>query len=221
MGRFPSEDSIDDKGYVQLIPTFSRVPEAEFVGRKFLGVDPSGMGANKTVYVIRDRFKAEVYGYKSKSTPRKIAEDVATIIDKENLNPMDVTMDIFGVGAESYQILATMGYDVNGINVDEDAEDKETFLNKRAEAYWRTKQWLHTGGEVVDHEAWDDLKTIRYKRNMKGKIQIMPKIEMQKEGLKSPDVPDALMLTFCDIVSEDGHDNGEDDSGDIDGGALG
>lgn len=221
LGEFPSEDAIDDKGYVQLISDFSTIQHADFVGRKLLGVDPSGMGINKTVYVLRDRFKAEIIGYKKKTTPQKIAEDVATIIEQYNLDPMDVTMDIFGVGAESYQILATMGYDVNGINVDEDAEDKETFLNKRAEASWRVKQWLHRGGELIDHEGWDELKTIRYKRNMKGKIQIMPKVEMQKAGFKSPDCFDAIMLTMCQDHDEAKDEYGEEDGGDIDGGALG
>jgi len=221
VGRFPLEDGIDEKGYVQLIPSYTVISEADYIGRKKLGVDPSGMGNNKTVFVMRDKFKAEVYASYKKSTPMQIAEQVATILLKEGIEDEDCTIDIFGVGAETYQILATMGHDVMGVNVDMDADDKDIFMNKRAEAAWRVKEWLHKGADLVDNEGWEDIKTPRYKRNVRGKIQLMPKVEMAKEGLKSPDHFDALMLTFVD-EDIDARDNEEEyDGTDLSAGALG
>ena len=72
------------------------------------------------------------------------------------------------------------------------------YINKRAEGAMRSKEWLRSGGELVKDEkkGWEELDFIRYKRNLKGKIQIMPKIEMKKEFGKSPNVWDAFMLTF-------------------------
>lgn len=197
-GKFPREDAIDDKGYVQLLPDadIRFTTDSQLMGPKRMGVDPSGMGNNKTVVVVRDAMRAYVALAKQKSTPSEIAMQVATVMEELAVSSSDVFLDSFGIGAEAYQKLALMRFDVNGINVDMDADDMETFLNKRAEAYWRMKLWLRQGGELVLHEGWEDLKTIRYRRNLKGKIQIMPKIDMQKLGLPSPDFADALMLTF-------------------------
>jgi hypothetical protein len=42
------------------------------------------------------------------------------------------------------------------------------------------------------------LAEIRYKPDSSGKLKIMSKEEMLKRGIKSPDVADALSLTFYD-----------------------
>lgn len=213
-GKFPREDAVDDKGYVQLFPEsdIRFTNDDRLVGRRRLGVDPSGMGSNKTVFVIRDSMKAFVAASKPKSTPSEIAMQTASLMEEYDIPPEDVFLDVFGVGAESYQKLALMGLNVNGINVDMDPDDLETFLNKRAEAYWRTRKWFRQGGELVQHDGWQELLTIRYRRNLKGKIQIMPKIDMQKLGIASPDHPDALMLTFIDDDSHPVFVNDDDSS---------
>lgn len=40
------------------------------------------------------------------------------------------------------------------------------------------------------------LLSIKYRRELNGKIKIMSKREMQKEGISSPDDVDAIGLTF-------------------------
>ena len=52
------------------------------------------------------------------------------------------------------------------------------------------------GGQLVKHPDWKQLLTIRYKRTGTGKIQIMSKDEMMRRGWESPDLADALSLTF-------------------------
>ena len=42
-----------------------------------------------------------------------------------------------------------------------------------------------------------ELANIKYKFNSKGQLQIESKEDMKKRGLNSPDVADALMLTFA------------------------
>lgn len=197
-GKFPPEDAIDDKGYVQLIPEndMRLTLDTAMPGSKRLGIDPSGLGNNKTVFVIRTSLKGGVAGSFPKSTPAEIAMQTATLMEEHGIPDSDVFLDIFGVGAETFQKLALMGYNVNGVNVDREASEPDQFINLRAEAFWNMKKWLRSGGELVEHEGWEDLKTLRYRRNLHGKIQIMPKTDMQKLGLSSPDYSDALMLTF-------------------------
>jgi hypothetical protein len=213
-GKFPREDAVDDKGYVQLVPEADMrfTDDDRLFGDKRMGVDPSGMGSNKTVYVIRDGMKAYVAAAKPKTTPEQVAMQTATLMDDMAISADKVWLDIFGVGADSYQKLALMRLDVNGINVDEDPDDLETYINKRAEAYWRMRKWLRQGGELVRHDGWEDIKTVKYRRNLKGKIQIMPKVDMQKLGLPSPDFADALMLTFIEDEIQNGQYQDEDTS---------
>ena len=51
----------------------------------------------------------------------------------------------------------------------------------------------------MNNKAWEEeLLKIKYRRDLDGRIQIMPKAEMKKKMGKSPDSCDALMLTFVD-----------------------
>ena len=63
----------------------------------------------------------------------------------------------------------------------------------------RMKKWLTSGGDLVRDKQWiPEIKSIRFRRNERSKIQIMSKREMRKEGFMSPNTVDALMLTFSE-----------------------
>lgn len=85
------------------------------------------------------------------------------------------------------------------------ADDQDKFANKRAECYWRLREWILAGGEIIENEItkrrMKDLSMIKYKRDGRGRIMIMPKEEMRKQYGKSPDGPDALALTFWERTS--------------------
>jgi hypothetical protein len=49
------------------------------------------------------------------------------------------------------------------------------------------------------HALIDQLLTIRYKYTSKGQKAIISKDEMRKEGIKSPDMADALMMAISCI----------------------
>ena len=75
--------------------------------------------------------------------------------------------------------------------------DKTKFVNKRAEMYWRTREWILRGGKLERHEDWAQLTQVKYKvADSSGKLKIMSKEEMLRDGIDSPDVADSLMLTF-------------------------
>jgi len=63
--------------------------------------------------------------------------------------------------------------------------------------FWRLRTWLKAGGMIVTNaQLKAELLSIKFKRNLKGKIVIMPKEQMKREGLKSPNKADAFSLTF-------------------------
>lgn len=209
LGQFPSEDTMTKDGYVRLIGSkdINIIPKAQvttFKSNAILGIDPSGEGDDKTVFTIRDEFKARVIFKESTSNPKYIGEKILTFIDMFELSAANVVVDAFGIGTTiaSEVAKASKGkYIIQSINVGEapDYEDeKEEYLNKRALYYHKgLRGWMRAGGQIVeDTEIESEVETIYYKRNLQGKVQIMPKVEMRKRGYKSPNCLDSLMLTF-------------------------
>ena len=66
----------------------------------------------------------------------------------------------------------------------------------RAESYWRLKEWSKKGGRLSDDDEWYQLTQIKYKPDSKGRLRVMSKDDMRSMGIESPDVADALALTF-------------------------
>ncbi len=209
VGKFPSEDTMSKDGYVRLIGSkdINIIPKSEttaFGKTSILGIDPSGEGDDKTVFVIRDQFKARVIFKESTSNEIHIAEKILTFIDMYNLDANNVVVDAFGSGTKIAGFVAKASngkHIIQSINVGEpcDYEDeKDEYLNKRALYYHKElRGWMRSGGQIVEDSEFDgEVETIYFKRNLQGKVQIMPKVEMKKRGYKSPNVMDALSLTF-------------------------
>lgn len=198
LGLFPKEDVIDQQGYVSLISredlTQAFTDETAIAPTR-MGVDPSGEGKDKTAWVGRDNFKAKILGYEQTSTPKSVASHTSSLMLYGEIPAEKVTVDNFGAGANVAQELAIDGKMVRAINVGGKSEDPD-YVNIRAEAAWMLRQWIKRGGRLVRDERWDELLNIRYMRQG-SKIKLMPKKDMRKLGIPSPNFFDALLLTFC------------------------
>jgi len=71
------------------------------------------------------------------------------------------------------------------------------FANKRAEMWGRMKEWLKTGAIPDDPTLAQDLIGLEYGYDARNAIQLEKKEDMKKRGLASPDLGDALALTFA------------------------
>jgi hypothetical protein len=201
LGKFPKEDAMDMKGYLPLVTReeLHYTDDDQLASYVRLGVDPGGQGSDVTAYVVRDRFRAIIVGEEPKSDEKSTARRVLTLMDKYHVRDHNVTIDNFGVGANVARELA-LSHDMNNprvhaLNVGDKSGDDD-YVNIRAQAYWRMKQWIRRGGLLVDDKRWEELTNLRYRRELSGKMKIMGKVEMRKEGYKSPNFADALMLTF-------------------------
>jgi hypothetical protein len=201
LGKFPRADSIDAQGYIPLLvqKDLRETIDHDFGKDRCMGLDPAGEGSNETVWVLRDRFKAKVLAKEAISTPLSIAQKTLTLMDFWKVEAENVFVDAFGEGVKTIQELAKARKYVQAVLVGDSSTDDE-YLNLRAEAYWKLREWLVGGGELVAHNDWKQLLQIRYRRELSDKIKIMGKLEMKKEGIESPDVADALMLTFTGAV---------------------
>ena len=113
--------------------------------------------------------------------------------------PQEIIVDSNGFGAGVLDRLRELGMPARGLNVSERAMAKETYLNLRAELWFKTKAWLE-GQDVrlpYDDLLWAELAAPRYHFTSAGKIQVESKEAMKKRGVASPDRADAVCLCLA------------------------
>ena len=212
LGSFPDEGIMDEKGYVQLFneKDLHFVPfdhDWKPVGRVTGALDPSGEGQDKSAWAVKDRQRIAIISEEEKSTPAGMAVKSVTICDKYEIDPIDFTIDAFGAGHSVAQEIALVTSQqkrpwrvmpINSGEQCEDEADRELYVNKRAEAYYKLKIFFQTGGEIMDHPRLrDQLLSIRFRRTANGRIQIMDKVQSKKLGFPSPDLADAM--SYCTL----------------------
>lgn len=75
-----------------------------------------------------------------------------------------------------------------------------TYANKRAEIWGSMREWLKGASIPDDPDLRAQLIGVEYGFNVRNEIQLERKEDMKKRGLASPDIADALALTFSFLV---------------------
>lgn len=243
--KFPGEESYDEGLFLQLIPATRVIVRPElgipFLKQQIMGIDPAGEGQDTTEICIRDRFQARIVTTIQSATPKIVTQAALTLLDKYNVSDRDIVVDAFGVGADVGKefALSTKGkmniYTVllgNKPRAEEEYnkyffrrrpsehdQSDDIYMNLRALAFFRMREWLLAGGTIIDEDgdnsAWkQEILAIRYRRAIQGNVlQIMSKKDMIERGIHSPNKADALMLTFLREI-EDLHIETEDEAED-------
>jgi len=115
--------------------------------------------------------------------------------------PVRTYVDVVGLGAGVYDILKKeIGEEYKIVEFDsgKPALDTERYLNRRAEGWWDFNRKLSDGELDLPNNGKlkAQLADIRYTYNTKGLLQIESKEDAKDRGSKSPDVGDAVMMTF-------------------------
>ena len=169
------------------------------MGEKRIGNDVARGGNNKTVWALRSMNYLEVIGVSDQDNLTEIAGQTLFFMKEKNVSAENVFIDDVGVGGGAVDPLHYQQKNVRGVNVGQPALEVSRFVNIRAEAYWRMREWIKKGGKLCacHKEEWmSQLPRIKYKPDSKGRLRIMSKDEMRAMGIDSPDVADAGMLTF-------------------------
>ena len=203
MGQFPNQ------GARQLIPmdhilgARDRELTADPGAPLIMGIDVARYGEDSSVIAFRQGNDARSIPWQSYHgiSTMVFADHVADAIGKHN--PDAVFIDANGVGGGVVDRLKQLKYQVNEVNVQGAPQDKDRYLNKRAEVWDRVKDWLSMGCiNSADVALHDDLKAPEFKyaaRN--GALQIESKEDVKGRGLASPDRADALCMTFASPVA--------------------
>ncbi len=168
------------------------------------GLDVARFGDDRTVLCKRQgnvvvEFKAWS-GADLMETVGKVVYEAG--IDK----PAEICVDSIGMGGGVADRLREQGFNVRDVNVSESSAMNPQAAKLRDELWLSAKDWLQ--GRACKLPINDDLRqelaSPRYTFLSNGKIKVEGKTEMKKRGLRSPDLADALCLTFASTAAQVG-----------------
>lgn len=190
------DEQMDEKGYIRLILDREYqscvVTSGEHSGYKILGIDPAA-GGDKSAIVLKSGNLMEVlFNQKLQDTMDLVG--VAQSMYRDHQCDY-ICVDRTGVGQGVFDRLKQLEYPVRGVMFGEKSED-DMFANFKAELHWRLRKWLLSGGRLHQDSGWNEIEIVKYK-NKDGKLIIQPKEELFKDGIPSPNVVDAAVLTMA------------------------
>jgi len=209
------EHGIDsDIARVEVLGQFPSLGEKQFIGRRLveeaqerelahdpgaplvMGVDVARFGDDQSVIYFRqgrDGRSMPPVKFRKMDTA-ELAHRVAEFANK--YHPDAIFIDGTGVGGGVVDMLRKMKYQIFDVQFAGRAEDPLRYVNKRAECWGRMREWLAYGAIGDDKQLADDLPGPEYEFDATGKIKLEGKDQIKKRGKASPDVADALAVTF-------------------------
>ena len=172
-------------------------------GARIMGVDVARFGDDRTVILCRTDAIGEIRvlrGIDTMQTAALVAEEAA------RFRPQATFVDGAGVGGGVVDRLRLLGHPVFEVQAGAKAAATDRFANKRAEMWGVMREWLRDRGVLgsdTPHlaELCDDLLAPQYRYDAGGRLLIERKEDMKSRGLPSPDLADALALTFAEPVA--------------------
>ena len=165
------------------------------------GLDVARFGSNNSVLAKRQGRK--LLSLRSWNNLDLMALCGAVMAEYESCPPRQqpaaICIDSIGVGGGVVDRLRELNLPAIGINTAETPAMRQTYLNLRAELWFKVKAWLEARDCSMprDDNLLAELVSPKYKFTSSGKLQIEGKDAMKKRGLPSPDMADALCLTFA------------------------
>jgi hypothetical protein len=116
----------------------------------------------------------------------------------EDMQPKEILIDVIGIGAGVVDRMRELGLPARGVNVGEGAASVEKCMRLRDELWWRCREWFQSKDCSIpnDEKLIAQLTSPTYDFHSNGKIVVESKKDMKERSLKSPDLADALCLTF-------------------------
>lgn len=185
------------------------------VGPLIIGVDPSRFGDDQFAIVWRRGRKILKHRLIDKIDAVSAANILKQIFDEDD--PDRMFIDAGGIGGAVVDMLKSFGrkYDVRTVGVNFGGEPQEPEIklddgtlrpgpkNRRAEMWMRSKEWLQDplGVDIPDFGMYQsDAVGPKYKYDMNQRLVLESKADMRKRGVRSPDLWDAVALTFAEPV---------------------
>lgn len=184
-----------------------REPYSTIYDPLVVGVDVARFGDDQTVIYLRRGRDGRYYkplkfrGLDTQQVAAKIAEL------NEQLRPNAIFIDEGGPGAGVVDRCRYLQLPITGIDFGGSADRSQVaqsgavaYANKRAEMWGNMRDWLAGATIVDDPQLKSELTSVQYGYkliNGRDSVLLERKEDMKKRGLSSPDIADALALTFA------------------------
>lgn len=206
-GEFPRTGTDTVVPYEIAAAAAERIIEPSFNEQPVWGVDPGRHGDDATGLVMRrGRVVTEVHEWQIPDL-MQLAGAIKRKYDDAEQRPSRILIDEIGMGYGLLDRLREVGLPVKGINVSESPSQEDRFMRLRDELWWGVREWLEgmnvslpeTTGEAgsLSDKLLAELTAPTYAFSSSGKIKVEGKIDMKKRGHDSPNLADALCLTFA------------------------
>ena len=168
-----------------------------------VGVDVARFGDDASVFYTRRgrdgrTIAPQVYrGVDTMGLAARLAEHVIAV------KPDAVFVDGGGVGGGVIDRCRQLGMHVFDIQFGarpdrpDISAEQNRYANKRAEMWGTMRDWLAVGAIPADQDLSAQLTTSQYGFNSRDEIQLESKTGLRNRGAASPDIADALALTFA------------------------
>ena len=185
---------------------------------RILAVDAARFGDNETVFTAIEKLDDVhfLHLHQEAWKDKSLMETTGKILDLKNALKIDlIIIDDTGLGGGITDRLKELNNNPNAANKFKlqafnggETALNPAYFNKRSEGFFLLKEMLDAGylKLIDDPELAEQLLSIRYKFKSNGTKAIVSKDEMRKDGLKSPDRADALMMAcfYKDSVTRQG-----------------
>lgn len=159
-----------------------------------LGVDVALYGGDRSVIYLRQGLYSKILFEIRGIRPKDLAAQVARYEDEYKADA--VIVDSIGIGEGVISALQMMNRKPILFNAAKTAT-KPQYYNMRAQVWGEMRDWLEHGGVLEDHkDLLADLTGPEYGFNTAGEIVLERKSDMKVRRIPSPDLADALAMTF-------------------------
>lgn len=170
-------------------------PEATLV----YGLDVARFGSDRSVLCKR---RGEVVDDFKVWQGLDLMQLVGHVVNEAKLDkPAEICVDSIGLGSGVADRLRELGYNVRDVNVAESSAMEPTAAKLRDELWVKLKDWLNARACKLprDDSLRQELVSPTYTFTSNGKVKVESKADLKKRGMRSPDMADALCLTFASI----------------------
>ena len=175
------------------------LPYTDDEGETIWGLDVARFGDDRSVLARRYGNDIKFIDTWQGLRTTELADRVHTLYNQETRKPDAIFIDSIGVGAGVIDQLAQRGLPVIEANASAQPTDA-VYLNKRAEMYYNFKKRLRYTKLPPNRDLLKEMLLIEYLYNNAGKTQLVSKDIIKKNYGKSPDLADAVALTYFDII---------------------
>lgn len=195
-----------------------------------IAADIADGGEDESIYIVAFRYNTYTVFKKMvrKSFPVLTATDdnVEAIIKLVNSIPEfdkelhDIVIDSTGVGTGVASNLIKQGYNVIRYKGGAESDNSKKWRNRRVQSYLVYRDELVEGNIYYDdsfcsNEDWDDYiaqaLTIKTKPSIEKVEDLLTKLEMKNQGIKSPDMPDGTVMIFATQTPQSFSNGGTDE----------